>query len=158
MIVQAGLLDSANKHAPLEGLGTAVNNNKNMYRFTYDFDVLGGAVGTVQLKDDQGLPAVLPAGAIIQRSYVDVVTAVTSGGAATVALRSVNAADILGATAIAGLVVGKVEGIQVGSMATAIKMPSTTPYTGQAVSATIAVAALTAGKFYLFVEVAQSGF
>lgn len=158
MILQPGLLTAANVHSPLEGLGTAVNNNKNLYRFTYDFSVLGGAVGTVQLKDDQGNAAVLPAGAIIERAYIDVVTSLTSGGAATVALRSVNAADILAATAIAGLAAGLVEAKQLGTMATAIKMPSTVPQTGQPVSAVIAVAALTAGKFYLVVEVAQSGF
>lgn len=63
----------------------------------YNFDKHGGAIGTIYLNHDP-----LPIGAVITNSYLDVLTALTSGGAATVAV-SINAADdIQAAAAVSG--------------------------------------------------------
>lgn len=94
----------------------------------------------------------LPKGAIVQRSYYRVLTTFTSAtGAATISLGVAAAGDIKAAVAIndganpydAGLV----EGIQVGTMATAILMPANGTF-----HAVVAVENLTAGKLILFTE------
>jgi hypothetical protein len=112
---------------------------------TYDFAKHGGAVGTVTLDD-----AVLPDNAIITQVWIDVITAPTSGGAATIALTAQSAADLKAATAIASYT-GVVAGVPVGTAATAIKLTAE-----RIVTATIATAALTAGKLKVFVEYIQS--
>lgn len=107
----------------------------------YDFSVDGGAIGAITLKDEQGKACVLPNKAIIRDVLIDVVTAPTSLGLATIALGAgVSAVDLKAATAIAAYT-GLVAGIPVGSAATAIKLSA-----DQSPIATIAVAALTAGK------------
>ena len=85
-MVNQTLVPRANAYSPLEGLGKEVNGLKNLLKAVYDFSVLGGAVGAINLVDDQGLPAVLPLGAVVTRVFAAAVTAVTSGGAATVSL------------------------------------------------------------------------
>lgn len=110
--------------------------------FEYDFAKHGGAVG------DIALAAQIPSGAIVTRGMVHVVTAVTSGGSATVALKLVGTADVLAATAKASLTAGALlDTVPVGTAATAIK---TTANTGLTV--TVAVAALTAGKIRVHLE------
>ncbi|MEV7611318.1 hypothetical protein AB0N61_17670, partial [Microbacterium sp. NPDC089320] len=52
-------------------------------RARYDFAVDGGAVGDIDLTKSP----VIPAGAVILGGFVEVDTAVTSGGSATVAVK-----------------------------------------------------------------------
>jgi hypothetical protein len=108
----------------------------------YDFATLGGAVGTVVLRDykDTSQQAQLPDGAIVRDCLIDVVTAPTSGGSATIALGTgQSTTDLKAATAIASYT-GLVACVPVGSAATAIKLTA-----DRKPSATIATAALTAG-------------
>lgn len=106
--------------------------------FVYDFAVHGGAVGNLDL----GIT--VPAGTIILDGIYDVVTPLTSGGAATVALKVEAANDVLAAAAIntAGTA-GLHAIVPDGTAAKAIKATQ-----DRKVTLAVAVAALTAGKLY----------
>lgn len=128
-------------------LGDYVHQTFGLVKCVYDFTKNGGAIGALNLPDDHGNQLILPAGTILVRSFLDVITAPTSGGSATVALSSgEGAADVLAATAIAS-VTGFLTGIQDGTTTHMIKL--TAP---RQVQMTIATAALTAGKFNLFLS------
>ena len=164
MFVNPALYTRAQAFDPLSGLGDEVSETLNFKRFVYDFSVLGGAIGTVQLKDEQGNPALLPVGSVILSVIVDMITAVTSAGSATVALGCTSSSDLLGATAKASLASGLVAGVPVMTAATAVKVATGSSLlqrpnfsvAAQPVSAIIAVAALTAGKFYVHCAIARS--
>lgn len=131
------------------GVGEAIHRTPNCLRAIYDFSVLGGATGDIALLDDLGQPAVLPKGAIVRRVLAYVVTAVTSGGSATVALKAASTADLMAATAKASLsAAALVDGTPVGSAATAVG-PLAADTT---VKATVGTAALTAGKIVYFID------
>lgn len=117
-------------------------------RAKYDFTVQGGAVAALTLRDvSTNKAAVLPKGAIVRDCLIDVVTAPTSGGSATIALGTGQAAnDLKAATAIASYT-GLVACVPVGTAATAIKLTA-----DQTMTATVATAALTAGKIYVIVQ------
>ena len=51
----------------------------------YDFSVDGGAQATIPLNDTAGAPILIPEKAIVINSHIEIETAVTSGGSATVA-------------------------------------------------------------------------
>lgn len=131
---------------PIENLAKELHKTKNVLKAVYDFSVSGGAVGDIGLLDDDGNPAKIPANAIVTRVLIDVLTAPTSGGSATVAGKLVNAADLLAATAIASIT-GFVAGKPDEAVANLVKPTSETQ-----VKITVAVAALTAGKFNMFLE------
>lgn len=117
---------------------------KRVAYFEYDFARDGGAVGDINLRGDA-----IPDDAIVVNGKVHVNTAVTSGGSATVALKMLTAADIMGATAVASLSANAIlDVVPVGTAATAIR--NTTA--GVQLKATVAVAALTAGKFTVALE------
>jgi len=83
----------------------------------------------------------VPDNAIVISGHVDVITAVTSEGAATVAIHLANANDLLTATALTGLTEGKQ--LPMAAVKTApIKLAA-----AKAVTVTVGTAALTAGKF-----------
>lgn len=113
---------------------------------TYDFSVLGGAIAALNLKNPAGTDAYLPKGAVITSCIIDVITAPTSGGSATIALSIQSAGDLKAATAIASYT-GLVAGVPVGSAATSIKLTA-----DAIVVATVATAALTAGKINVLIE------
>jgi hypothetical protein len=107
----------------------------------YDFAVDGGAVSSITLRGD----GLIPAGAIIMGGYVRVATALTSGGAATVAINSEAAGDLVAAAAVSGApwsTTGRKSVIPVFTGATSVETTA-----ARALVATIATAALTAGKF-----------
>jgi len=112
---------------------------------TYDFAVNGGAISAIPLA------ATVPDNAVILDGMVDVVTTLTSAtDAATIALSVEGADDIVTAVAIltatdwdAGLRPIK----PLGTSATAIKTTA-----ARAITATIAVEAVTAGKFVVFLR------
>lgn len=107
---------------------------------TYDFAVHGGAVGDIPLDLD------LPPNAVVYDGLVDVITAPTSGGAATVALKIEGAADLLAATAISS-VTGQLDTVPNGAAANAVKTTDT-----RTLTVTVATAALTAGKMNIFLK------
>lgn len=115
-------------------------------RAYYDFAVDGGAVGALTLRGDA-----FPSGAVILATYVDVDTLVASGGAATVSIGIESATDVRAANvlatapalnAAAAPLVGLISRATAAGVTTAVR----------SVVATIAVAALTAGKFSVLVE------
>ena len=142
-------LNKMNNLAKKYSLGTLLgaqqdildNIQERVVKAQYDFATLGGAVG------DISLGVVIPVDAIITDVVIDVLTAPTSGGAATIAVKAQTAADLLAATAIAS-VTGILQGVPTaGTIASAIKTTA-----ARTVTITVAVAALTAGKFNVLVK------
>ena len=117
------------QNAPLAGrLGWAV--------FEYDFALHGGAVSTITVG-----PKLLPAGAIVMDGVIHVKTAVTSAGAATVALHLLTSEDILAATGKASLTLNALlDTVPVGTAATMLRCTAATQ-----LSVVVGTAALTAG-------------
>lgn len=132
--------------SPFEGLDKVLHETVNVVKCKYDFAALGGAVGTLDLLDDDGKAVVIPDNAIIMRAFVDVVTAMTStAGTGTIALQSEGAGDLL-ATVDADTLSGIVAGIPVAA-ASAIKMTA-----DRTIKVVIATNALLSGKFNLYIE------
>lgn len=128
-------------------LGTELHKTLKCVKARYDFSVHGGAVGTINLDDENGKDVVIPSGAIIWSGVIDILTGMTSaGGTGTIALTSNSAGD-LKAAVDADTLSGRVAIIPVGSAATCIKLTA-----DRTITASIATEALTAGKFdvYLF--------
>lgn len=109
----------------------------------YDFALDSGAVGDIVLRGDT-----LPAGAVITDVLIHVDTPPTSAGAATVALRAESAADLNAAAAISGAPWSTAGAKRGGLTATSAPVKTTVP---RAITATVGTAALTAGKFRVFV-------
>lgn len=128
----------------------------------YDFSVHGGAVGDIPLR------VRVPAGAVVVNSFVHVLTAPTSGGSATIAIKLESAGDILAQTAFdaapfdgtLGLGLARyTPGIDLGSgdgSDTAIDDSAAAAFvittTERQLTLTIGTAALTAGKINIFLE------
>lgn len=126
-------------------MGTqGLENAKKVAVCEYDFAKDGGAVGDITLRG-----GVLPAGAIITGGLADIETALASSGAATVALKSMAAGDLLPATGKATFEAGSLIGLGPGVNGGKPIGPTTAP---TYIKATVAVAALTAGKFTAVVE------
>ena len=85
------------------------------------------------------LAVTIPDNAIVIDGHVDVISAVTSDGSATVAIHLVNANDLLAATGIASL--GAKAQLPMAVDTTPIKLEA-----AKAVTVTVGTAALTAGK------------
>lgn len=108
----------------------------------YDFAVDGGAVSTITLRSDD---VEIPNGSIIVGGLIEVDTALTSGGAPTVAVQAEAAGDIQAAAAISGAPwssTGRKSVVPAFTGATSVK---TTAARKPAI--VIATATLTAGKF-----------
>ena len=127
------------------GTGSA----KSVLQFVYDFSVLGGATGSIPLTQINGP---IPNNFVIQNAFIDVITGLTGGAGATGALTTgQGAGDLVVATLAAGApwstVGSKVTIALLGTIATWIKATSS-----RSPALVVAVNALTAGKFNLFVE------
>lgn len=108
---------------------------------TYSFAVSGGAVSTISLP----MTDTIPSGAIVLGGVLEVTTAVTSGGAATVAVNVETAGDIIAAAAVSGApwsTTGRKSVIPVFTGATSVKTTA-----ARSITITVATAALTAGVF-----------
>lgn len=114
-------------------------------RALYDFAVEGGVVGDIALRGDK-----IPSGAIISRVVIDVETVLTSGGAATVALKAEAAADLNAADAISGFP-WSTTGAKNGDAQFSVTANIPTTTAERTITATVATAALTAGKFAVLV-------
>lgn len=116
---------------------------------TYDFTLHGGAsVAAI------GLGSSLPGGAIITRSWIDVITALTSTGGGSVSVGTDAAgsySNIKSGTAVASWTAGQLEGVSTGSAANMKKLSG-----DQEVRVLIGNAALTAGKFKVYAEYSVS--
>lgn len=143
------LIVIADAKDPLPGFGTLMDRTKCHVRAVYDFAVQGGAVGSLNLLDDQGNPCILPQGAIVTNVVLNVITAGTTSASGTLSLGLLTATDLLAATAAASIT-GFLAGVPVGTAAT-WKGPVTSQ-NGSQITAAIATGALTAGKFYANIE------
>jgi hypothetical protein len=123
------------------GLGTG---RRRLAVALYDFSVDGGAVGDITLRGDT-----IPSGAIVTDVLINVDTALTSGGSATVALKSEGAADLNSADAISGAP-WSTTGAKRGDLTATTAPVKTTA--ARSVVATVGTAALTAGKFSVYVS------
>ena len=116
----------------------------HLARATYDFAVDGGAVGLIT--PAVGANYILPSGSIILGGVIDITTALTSGGSATIAVGlsagASGAAALKAATAVASWTAGLMAIIPLFAAANMIKMTAE-----GTITLTVAVAALTAGKF-----------
>lgn len=117
----------------------------------YDFAVDGGAVSTITLRaaPSYSVGNDIPIGSVIEGGYVEVDTAVTSGGSATVAVNSEGAGDLVAAAAISGApwsTTGRKSLIPAFTGAASVKTTA-----ARQLAITIATAALTAGKFRVVV-------
>lgn len=135
IVAIANSLNSAIKNGRLQ-MGSVAGND--VVDAVYDFAVQGGAIGTITL------PVQIPAKAIVIGGFLDVITAPTSGGSATVAINVEGAADVQAPTAIASLTTGRKALIPVFTAASSVKTTIQ-----RNVTVTIATAALTAGKFHI---------
>lgn len=109
----------------------------------YDFATEGGAVGDITLRGDA-----IPSGAIVVDALLHVDTVLTSGGAATVAIKVEGAADINAADAVSGAP-WSTAGAKRGDF-TATTAPIKTT-AARSIVATVGTAALTAGVFKVVV-------
>jgi hypothetical protein len=117
---------------------------KGVAYFKYKFSKHGGSVGDISIEGNG-----IPKGALIDQAKIDVKTAVTSGGAATVALKAVGAEDLLAATGKATFAEdAKIDGVPDGTATNAIRTTAAI----NSITATVATAALTAGEFTVMVE------
>jgi hypothetical protein len=117
----------------------AKNSRVKVARWDYDFATDGGAVGAITLRGGE-----IPTNAVVIDARVDVTTAVTSGGAATVSLDLNGAADLRAAATLATAPALSSTGVK------ALLDPVKTTASRDVV-ATVATAALTAGAFSVYV-------
>lgn len=122
---------------PYEG-GYPRATEVTVIRGRYDFAVDGGAVGDIELTRES-----IPKNAIIIGGFVEVDTAVTSGGSATLALKVESAGDIVAAAAVSGAPWSSTGRKDVVPDFTGSATVKTTA--ARKIVATIATAALTAG-------------
>ena len=121
-------------------MNTPLENRVRVAVYEYDFAKDGGAVGDITLRGPD-----LPIGACVDFGLLDVLTAVTSDGSATIALKAVSSEEILAATGKASFTLNAtLATVPVGTAATTIKCTAR-----KKPVMTIAAAALTAGKFRL---------
>lgn len=127
-------------------LNTAVGfHNLKVVKYTYDFSVVGGAVGTLT-------GPTLPINTVVLGAKIDITTTLTSGGSATIALSLEAANDIKTATAVASWAAGNLAPAAGATFGTAtIKTTA-----ARAITVTIGTAALTAGVFDLYLVVANA--
>lgn len=111
-------------------------------RATYDFSTMGGSSVSTGIS----LGQTIPSGAILIRSWIDIVTAPTSLGSATIAIQAQNANDVKTATQSSSYS-GRIEGAQTGAASAFTKLTAAGPLLVK-----IGTADLTAGKFTVFVE------
>ena len=113
----------------------------------YDFAIDGGAISTITLRSESGP---IPINAVVQGGYNEVLTAFTTGSAATAALQVEAANDLQTATVVSGApysTTGQKSIVPVFTGATAIK---TTVARSPAI--VIATGTITAGKLRLVLE------
>ena len=136
------------------------NNAGRWLAALYDFAVHGGAVGDIPLRVS------VPAGAVIVDSFVQILTAPTSSGSATIAISLESAGDILAATAFDAAPFDGTFGLGLARYTPGLRFPEDLPIeiddsdAGAFVAATeerelsltIGTAALTAGKFNVFLH------
>lgn len=126
------------------GLSTGYAGRVKVAVAEYDFAKEGGAVGAITLRGDS-----LPSGAIVTDALLKVETVVTGGAGATVSIGIEGAADIRAAATLATAPALDATGAKRSAVLDADSAPVTLT-ANRSVVATVAVNALTAGKFKVF--------
>ena len=126
--------------APTEGV---TSTRLKVARGDYSFAVDGGAQGTIALMGG----TLIPSGAIIVGGFVEVTTALTSGGAATIACQVNAANDILTAVAVASWTAGRKNILPAMTSGALTASTSVKTTAARDISIVIAAADLTAGAF-----------
>lgn len=116
-------------------------NNVQVLKASWSVAQNGGAVGTLNLG------ALLPANAIVVRSFLDVKTSLAGSGA-SIAISCTGSDDILGVTSESGLTMGQHDAIQTGAASVMVKNGSS----ASPVLLAISGAPLTAGSMNIFLE------
>ncbi len=147
MITASGLLTKMNSCTPLEGSGTELHRTLNCIKGVWDFAVQGGAVSSINLKDDLGNDCILPNGAIVVNGTIDILTAMASAGNAGTMALGLNTTTDLKAAVDADTLSGLVATIPVGTAATSVKLTAQ-----RQLKLTIATEALTAGKIAVYLQ------
>lgn len=140
------LLNKMNSTAQKVRLGDYIANQRGVVKGIYSFAVQGGAVTSVNLKDENGRDIVLPSGAIITQVFIDEVSNVTGGAGSTIAIGANTTTDLIGATAIASFT-GIIAGIPTGTAANMVKLTA-----DRTLTATIGTDPVTAGVLHVYVE------
>ena len=130
-------------------LGTiALKGSLLSMKCQYSFAVNGGAAGVQNLKDELGQACIIPHKAVVRDVLVDVITAPTSSGPATLAIGTTGATTELKAAIAYSSYSALMAGTPVGTAATAIRYSA-----GNRIPfVTVGGAALTAGKFNVHIQ------
>lgn len=149
------LRSRANACSPLDGIGKAVGDNKNLLKCTYDATgAQGGVAGDITLLDEDGNAATLPKGAVVTNVFVYVLAAPTV--CTSIALKLLATADLMAATVIGSLTVGifwKGKPVEPGAgAANTTAVGPVTSVGGTTVKATIAGSTETTGKLVVLLE------
>jgi len=134
---ELNLLDASNTE-PASGPWVAVSR---WAKAEYDFAGAGGAIG------DFDLGVTIPDNAVVLSCIIEKITAFTSGGSATVALKIEGAGDCVAATAFDNAAF--TGAVTVGAALGSTKFKTTA---ARNVTMTVATAALTAGKYNFHIE------
>lgn len=127
-------------------LGTELSHKCHLVKGIWDFSVDGGAVSTINLKDDDGNLIVIPSGAIVKQVFTREVTNITTSASGTLSVGLAAVDDLLTATAAATFA-NIQAGACTGSAATMVRMTA-----DHNLAISIATGALTAGKLEVYVE------
>lgn len=142
------LLNKMNSTAANVALGDVLYSQFGVKKGTYRFARDGGAIGSINLKDDNGVVVKLPSKAIVLNAFVHVVQACTSGGSMTLDIDIQSDNDLLAAQAVAGLTLNaKIQCIpDFATLGDAIVLTAE-----RTLAIDINTATLTAGKLDVFV-------
>lgn len=125
-----------------------VGQKKWVLKGTYDFSLQGGAGSTTyNLRNQYANALKLPKGAIIHNCVIDVVTAPTTAGSASITIGTGQSTNDLKVSASTGTFSGLMACVPVGTAATSIKLTADRTPTLSVVGS-----ALTAGKINVLVE------
>jgi hypothetical protein len=124
-------------------VGAGLNGRPKVAVAEYDFAVDGGATGTLTLRGDQ-----IPAGAVIVDSLINVKTKPESGGEATISLGGEAEGDLQAAKKVSEAPWSTATPKRGAVTATATPVVTTA---ARSITAKIATAALTKGKFQVVV-------
>lgn len=121
-------------------IGSTSSEGRAKYaRFFYDFAAQGGAISSITMTGDA-----IPSGAIVIDALIHVDTALTSGGAATVALQLESAADVNAVDAVSGAPWSTTGAKRADFTSTTAPIKTTA---ARSLLAVVATATVTAGKF-----------
>jgi len=117
-------------------------------QFMYDFSAVGGAASSITLTDAAGAAQTIPDNAVITNVSIEGVTDNTSGGSATIALGYTSQTTAFLAATAFDNAMWNVNAVTTGTPTVALGKTTA----AVSVLATIATAALTAGKWYVWIE------